>query len=179
MVFSLTLAFLSCTGAVDIIAGLFCWMESCCAFVPRSTLRTMGVYGCHSQRSHVLTLLDRNFRENRFFTPWNRPRYVEQYNLPPALQKHQGVRQVPIGDVIMSLNDTTVAAETCEELFTPQAPHINMYVFSVSNRKLPNLYDGALNSSGLVWLYCTIADYHSGPSTARKSSPTHLALTTH
>jgi NAD+ synthase (glutamine-hydrolysing) len=56
------------------------------------------------------------------------PRYVEQYNLPPALQKHQGVRQVPIGDVVLSLNDTTVAAETCEELFTPQAPHINMYV---------------------------------------------------
>jgi NAD+ synthase (glutamine-hydrolysing) len=52
---------------------------------------------------------------------------VEHYNLPPALQKHQGVRQVPIGDVVLSLNDTTVAAETCEELFTPQAPHINMY----------------------------------------------------
>ncbi|KAF1854509.1 hypothetical protein Lal_00013084, partial [Lupinus albus] len=61
-----------------------------------------------------------NDGENRFFTPWNRPRYVEKFNLPPALQKHQGVRQVPIGDVVLSLNDTTVAAETCEELFTPR-----------------------------------------------------------
>lgn len=70
-----------------------------------------------------------NFRENRFFTPWNRPRHVEKYNLPPLLQQHQGVRQIPIGDVILSFNDTSLAAETCEELFTPQAPHINMYVF--------------------------------------------------
>ncbi|KAJ5155250.1 glutamine-dependent NAD(+) synthetase [Penicillium capsulatum] len=69
---------------------------------------------------------DGNFRENRFFTPWNRPRHVEQYNLPPRFQKHQGTRQVPIGDVVLSLNDTSLAAETCEELFTPQAPHINM-----------------------------------------------------
>lgn len=70
----------------------------------------------------------RNFRENRFFTPWNRPKHVEQYNLPPRIQEQQKTRQVPIGDVILSLNDTTVAAETCEELFTPRAPHIDMLV---------------------------------------------------
>jgi NAD+ synthase (glutamine-hydrolysing) len=56
------------------------------------------------------------------------------HNLPPQLQEHQGVRQVPIGDVILSLNDTTLAAETCEELFTPQAPHINMYVLFLQRR---------------------------------------------
>ncbi|KAB5580566.1 hypothetical protein GE09DRAFT_1082730 [Coniochaeta sp. 2T2.1] len=77
-------------------------------------------------RPKIFLANDGNFRENRFFTPWNRPRYFEQYNLPPLLAKHQGKRQVPIGDVILSLNDTTLAAETCEELFTPQAPHINM-----------------------------------------------------
>ncbi|KAF5021846.1 hypothetical protein F66182_6103 [Fusarium sp. NRRL 66182] len=77
-------------------------------------------------RPKIYLANDGNFRENRFFTPWNRPRYRELWNLPPALQKHQGVRQVPIGDMILSFNDTTVAAETCEELFTPQAPHINM-----------------------------------------------------
>ncbi|KAK4070132.1 uncharacterized protein Triagg1_6553 [Trichoderma aggressivum f. europaeum] len=77
-------------------------------------------------RPKIYLANDGNFRENRFFTPWNRPRYVEKYNLPPQIQEHQGVRQVPIGDIILSLNDTTLAAETCEELFTPQAPHINM-----------------------------------------------------
>ncbi|KAI1048756.1 hypothetical protein LB506_002228 [Fusarium annulatum] len=108
-----------------------------------------------------------NDGENRFFTPWNRPRYVEKYNLPPALQKHQGVRQVPIGDVVLSLNDTTVAAETCEELFTPQAPHINMAlngveIFTNSSgshhtlRKLDEriaLISEATRKSGGVYLY--------------------------
>lgn len=70
----------------------------------------------------------RNFRENRYFTPWNRPTHVERYKLPPQIQQHQGSRQVPIGDVILSFNDTSLAAETCEELFTPKAPHIDLYV---------------------------------------------------
>ncbi|KAK6704934.1 glutamine-dependent NAD(+) synthetase [Fusarium graminearum] len=118
-------------------------------------------------RPKIYLANDGNFRENRFFTPWNRPRYVEQYNLPPALQKHQGVRQVPIGDVILSLNDTTVAAETCEELFTPQAPHINMAlngveIFTNSSgshhtlRKLNErlaLISEATRKSGGVYLY--------------------------
>lgn len=71
---------------------------------------------------------DGNFREMRFFTPWNRPRHVEQYYLPPFIQKHQGSRQVPIGDVVLSTIDTCLAAETCEELFTPNSPHIDMFV---------------------------------------------------
>lgn len=70
---------------------------------------------------------DGNFREMRFFTPWNRPRHVEQYSLPPHIQEHQGRRHVPIGDVVLSTIDTCLAAETCEELFTPNSPHINMY----------------------------------------------------
>lgn len=69
---------------------------------------------------------DGNFREMRFFTPWNRPRHVEDYYLPPYIQKHQGARHVPIGDVVLSTYDTTLAAETCEELFTPNSPHITM-----------------------------------------------------
>ncbi|KAG7436735.1 Glutamine-dependent NAD(+) synthetase [Fusarium oxysporum f. sp. raphani] len=118
-------------------------------------------------RPKIYLANDGNFRENRFFTPWNRPRYVEKYNLPPALQKHQGVRQVPIGDVVLSLNDTTVAAETCEELFTPQAPHINMAlngveIFTNSSgshhtlRKLDEriaLISEATRKSGGVYLY--------------------------
>ncbi|KAF5607861.1 NAD+ synthase (glutamine-hydrolyzing) [Fusarium subglutinans] len=118
-------------------------------------------------RPKIYLANDGNFRENRFFTPWNRPRYVEKYNLPPALQKHQCVRQVPIGDVVLSLNDTTVAAETCEELFTPQAPHINMAlngveIFTNSSgshhtlRKLDEriaLISEATRKSGGVYLY--------------------------
>ncbi|PTB43347.1 glutamine-dependent NAD(+) synthetase [Trichoderma asperellum] len=118
-------------------------------------------------RPKIYLANDGNFRENRFFTPWNRPRYVEQYNLPPQIQQHQGTRQIPIGDVILSLNDTTVAAETCEELFTPQAPHINMGLNGVeiftnssgshhSLRKLNeriSLIQEATRKNGGIYLY--------------------------
>ena len=32
--------------------------------------------------------------------------------------------QVKIGPGMLALSDTIVAAETCEELFTPDSPHI-------------------------------------------------------
>lgn len=72
---------------------------------------------------------DGNYREMRYFTPWNRPRYVEQFqefNLPPAMAEIVGDSLPPIGDAAISALDTCVAAETCEELFTPRAPHVEM-----------------------------------------------------
>ncbi|KJZ76907.1 Glutamine-dependent NAD(+) synthetase [Hirsutella minnesotensis 3608] len=110
---------------------------------------------------------DGNFREMRFFTPWNRPRHVEQYYLPPLIQKHQGCRHVPIGDVVLSTIDTCLAAETCEELFTPNSPHINMGLNGVeiftnssgshhSLRKLDQriaLIQEATRKNGGVYLY--------------------------
>ena len=33
---------------------------------------------------------------------------------------------VPIGDALISTVDSTFAAETCEELFTPSSPHIDL-----------------------------------------------------
>ncbi|KOS20618.1 Glutamine-dependent NAD(+) synthetase [Escovopsis weberi] len=110
---------------------------------------------------------DGNFREMRFFTPWNRPRHVEQYYLPPLIQKHQGRRHVPIGDVVLSTIDTCLAAETCEELFTPNSPHINMGLNGVeiftnssgshhSLRKLDQriaLIQEATRKNGGVYLY--------------------------
>ncbi|KAI5926263.1 glutamine-dependent NAD(+) synthetase with GAT domain-containing protein [Camillea tinctor] len=106
-------------------------------------------------------------RRNRHFTPWFGPRHVEDYLLPPALREDQGTRHVPIGDVILSLNDTSLAAESCEELFTPQAPHINMALNGVeiftnssgshhSLRKLNErmaLIQEATRKSGGVYLY--------------------------
>lgn len=108
-----------------------------------------------------------NFREMRFFTPWKRPRHVEQYFLPPRVQEHQGCRQVPIGDVVLSTIDTCLAAETCEELFTPNSPHIEMGLNGVeiftnssgshhSLRKLDQriaLISEATRKNGGVYLY--------------------------
>jgi len=118
-------------------------------------------------RPKIYLANDGNFREMRFFTPWNRPRHVEQYYLPPHVQKQQGRRHVPIGDVVLSTIDTCLAAETCEELFTPNSPHINMGLNGVeiftnssgshhSLRKLDQriaLIQEATRKNGGVYLY--------------------------
>ncbi|KAI1136372.1 putative glutamine dependent NAD+ synthetase [Hypoxylon sp. FL0543] len=69
---------------------------------------------------------DGNYREQRFFTPWLRPQYCEDYYLPRMLWKLQGSNKVRIGDAVISTPDTTIGCETCEELFTPDSPHNHM-----------------------------------------------------
>ncbi|KAF8460628.1 hypothetical protein BDZ91DRAFT_738833 [Kalaharituber pfeilii] len=69
---------------------------------------------------------DGNYREMRYFTPWSRPRYVEHHYLPRMITKITGQATVPFGDAVISTPDTCFGAETCEELFTPNSPHIFM-----------------------------------------------------
>ena len=69
---------------------------------------------------------DGNYREMRHFTPWMHPRQTEQFHLPRMLQEVQGTTHVVFGDAVVSTPDTCFGAETCEELFTPNAPHIAM-----------------------------------------------------
>ncbi|KAK9456216.1 hypothetical protein V1511DRAFT_496866 [Dipodascopsis uninucleata] len=69
---------------------------------------------------------DGNYREMRYFTPWMRPRYVEKYALPRMIRAITGQTEVDFGDAVLSLGDTVLGAETCEELFTPDSPHIDM-----------------------------------------------------
>jgi NAD+ synthase (glutamine-hydrolysing) len=59
----------------------------------------------------------------RYFIPWARPQHVEEYYLPQMISEIQGAMKVPIGDAVISTPDTCIAAETCEELFTPASPH--------------------------------------------------------
>jgi NAD+ synthase (glutamine-hydrolysing) len=53
---------------------------------------------------------------------------VEDFNLPMRFRErfpdHAG--SVPIGIIVIETLDATVSAETCEELFTPNSPHIAM-----------------------------------------------------
>ncbi|KAJ9142062.1 Glutamine-dependent NAD(+) synthetase [Pleurostoma richardsiae] len=110
---------------------------------------------------------DGNYREMRYFTPWSRPQHWENYYLPPFVQSQQGTRHVPIGDVVISTFDTCVGAETCEEIFTPDSPHINLGLNGVeivtnssgshhSLRKLDTrikLIQEATRKSGGIYLY--------------------------
>lgn len=62
----------------------------------------------------------------RYFTPWSRPQHVESYYLPRSIRAITGNTKVLFGDAVISTPDTCIGAETCEELFTPNAPHIQM-----------------------------------------------------
>lgn len=114
---------------------------------------------------------DGNYREMRYFTPWERPRHVEEYYLPRIIQKLQGgVVKVPFGDAVISTPDTCVGAETCEELFTPDGPHVHMglngvEIFTNSSgshhnlRKLDqrvSLILEATRKSGGIYLYSNL-----------------------
>lgn len=69
---------------------------------------------------------DGNYREMRYFTPWNRPKYYESFQLPKFIATLTGQSKVTFGDCVIQTLDTVVGAETCEELFTPESPHIAM-----------------------------------------------------
>lgn len=116
---------------------------------------------------------DGNYREMRHFTPW----YIDpgqvgfgelqEYFLPPVVRELTKQVKVPIGIFAISTLDTAVASETCEELFTPMAPHIQLSLDGVEIiangsgshhqlRKLDKRIDlvkGATSKAGGVYLY--------------------------
>lgn len=77
-------------------------------------------------RPKIVLANDGNYREMRFFTPWLKPQYVEEFNLPVLIQRITGQSSVKFGDAVVSTMDTVIGCETCEELFTPQAPHVQL-----------------------------------------------------
>ncbi|KAH4175690.1 glutamine-dependent NAD(+) synthetase [Parastagonospora nodorum] len=121
-------------------------------------------------RAKLFLANDGNYRENRHFIPWGRPQHVEDYYLPQMIQNLQGTKKVPIGDMVLSTPDTCLGFETCEELFTPQSPHIDMSLNGVevitnssgshhSLRKLQtrlSLITEATRKCGGVYLYSNL-----------------------
>ena len=56
---------------------------------------------------------------------------MEEHGLPQEVRRITGQRACPLGDAALQLNDAVLAAETCEELFTPAAPHIALALSGV------------------------------------------------
>ena len=108
-----------------------------------------------------------NYREMRYFTNWLREGHVEPYYLESIVSKITGQSTVDFGDGIISTKDTCFACETCEELFTPAAPHSalgldGVEIFTNSSgshfelRKLKTRIDlivEATRKSGGIYLY--------------------------
>jgi len=74
---------------------------------------------------------DGNYRETRWFSEWSASssEKLESFYLPRrvlAKLPEGHPTTVPIGNFVIRAADTVVGSETCEELFTPNAPHITM-----------------------------------------------------
>lgn len=69
---------------------------------------------------------DGNYREMRYFTPWRSENSAEDYFLPRVIREVVDQKTVPFGDICLRSNFTLFGFETCEELFTPDSPHIRM-----------------------------------------------------
>ena len=92
---------------------------------------------------------------------------VEDFLLPQSLREVTGQISVPFGDAVIITDDTCIGTELCEELFTPDSPHIHMGLDGVEIfangsashhelRKLNTRIDlirSATSKSGGVYLY--------------------------
>jgi len=68
---------------------------------------------------------DGNYREGRYFTAW-RKKQLEEFNLPVSIRSVTGQKTADFGLAILSLQDTEIGIEICEELWQPNSPHILM-----------------------------------------------------
>ena len=112
---------------------------------------------------------DGNYRESRWFTAWTKTNVVETFEVPKCCEKYATGEggTVPFGDGALAFEDTRLGSETCEELWTPDAPHIALALSGVeivSNgsgshhqlRKLDarmDLIKSASGKAGGVYLY--------------------------
>ena len=81
-----------------------------------------------------------NYRESRYFTAYKAPSssvngqstHQETFLLPKFWQDKYGQRTAPFGTLFLQFSDgITVGCESCEELWTPKATHINLALSGV------------------------------------------------
>ncbi|XP_020274404.1 glutamine-dependent NAD(+) synthetase isoform X2 [Asparagus officinalis] len=69
---------------------------------------------------------DGNYRELRWFSAWTLKEKLVDFQLPTDVSETVSQISVPFGYAYIQFLDTSVAAETCEELFTADAPRIEL-----------------------------------------------------
>lgn len=95
--------------------------------VPRSR-----VFLCNGRvvlvRPKLAMANDGNYREGRWFSPWDEARGLEELPLPGRVASvcRGGQRTAPIGHAVVRARDASVGVETCEELFAPLSPHVRL-----------------------------------------------------
>ena len=75
---------------------------------------------------------DGNYREKRFFTSWNyADRTLHDHPLSDVLRSVTRQSVVPFGVGVIATEETKLASEICEELWTPNSPHVQLYLSGV------------------------------------------------
>jgi NAD+ synthase (glutamine-hydrolysing) len=109
---------------------------------------------------------DGNYRELRWFTAWKHKELVD-FQLPSEISTVLSQQTVPFGYGYIQFLDTAVAAEVCEELYTPIPPHAELALNGVevflnasgSHHQLRKLdlrlrsFIGATHGRGGVYIY--------------------------
>ena len=74
---------------------------------------------------------DGNYRERRFFTSWKDDSKLVDFPLSSILRDTTGQISVPFGFATIVTQETIIAPEVCEELWTPNSPHITLSMVGV------------------------------------------------
>jgi NAD+ synthase (glutamine-hydrolysing) len=82
-------------------------------------------------RPKVFMADDGNYRERRYFTSWKDEGVLEDHALSDILRDASGGSVVPFGVATIATMETIIAAEICEELWTPNSPHISLALAGV------------------------------------------------
>lgn len=77
-------------------------------------------------RPKLILADDGNYREPRWFTTWKDRYKTEDHYLPRFIRRICGQSTVPMGEACIALRDTLIAGESCEELYAPDSPHIQL-----------------------------------------------------
>ncbi len=67
-----------------------------------------------------------NYREPRWFAAWQKGWKTEPFHVPSEIREITHHTTVPIGCAVIVTHETILASETCEELFAPYSPHIDL-----------------------------------------------------
>ena len=77
-------------------------------------------------RPKIVLAAEGNYREPRWFAAWQKGWTTEPFQLPPEIKEITGNLIVPFGCAVIVTHETILASETCEELFAPHSPHIDL-----------------------------------------------------
>ncbi|KAF8821628.1 putative glutamine-dependent naD(+) synthetase protein [Cardiosporidium cionae] len=77
-------------------------------------------------RPKIFLANDGNYREARYFSQWSKGSILEDYALPRNISAVTYQEYVKFGVGIVECLDAVISSESCEELWTPDSPHINL-----------------------------------------------------